>query len=197
MLGNYLGSTHTSPDLTMDINKIISSLDSHDVYRLRLGRTFQDEDEPIQDAESTGLYNLMDGNASALREYNESFKSSQETHRQPIVSKMASHTTLPKRPSEAAATTTPVPINPSEVQEIPDSGISGVDQDSDGSEEEELGQVDESDEDSEAQGLADDDQLLEDELGTMFNDEVDSLVGESDGEWLVGLFGSGTHRAWL
>lgn len=165
----------------MDISKVISSLCHHDVYRIRLGRTFQDEDEAIQDAESIGVHQLVDGKSSALKEYNTSFKSTQKAHRRPIVSKMAAHTSLPKHPPEARVVTESIQARIGDSQDVSDLGASQVDQDTDESEEEGLGVV-EFDADSEMQEPIDDTELLEEELGTMFNDEVDSLFGGSDGE---------------
>ncbi|KAB5587705.1 hypothetical protein CTheo_8854 [Ceratobasidium theobromae] len=102
-LGTYLGTKHTNPDISLDITKLIHSLEDHKVYQLTRGRTFENEDEPAIDAESVGLQKLLDGQTSGLREYNRLFKSTQETHRQPVASEMAAHTSLPRTPPAHAS----------------------------------------------------------------------------------------------
>ncbi|KAF8595439.1 hypothetical protein BDV93DRAFT_456821, partial [Ceratobasidium sp. AG-I] len=85
-LGSYLGNTHTSPDISRDVNKIIRSLEKHRVYTIVPGRTFEGHDEPTVDMESMGLASLMDGSTSGLNEYNKGFKSAQMAYLQPVVS---------------------------------------------------------------------------------------------------------------
>ncbi|KAG8717608.1 hypothetical protein FRC09_014015 [Ceratobasidium sp. 395] len=105
-LGSYLGVKHTSPDISMDIQKIMVSLERHNVYKLQPGRTFNGKDEPVPDIETLGLTKLLDGCPSGLEEYNKLFKASQDLLRQPRVSQMVSHTTLPRTPQEAASNST-------------------------------------------------------------------------------------------
>ncbi|KAG8718117.1 hypothetical protein FRC09_013140, partial [Ceratobasidium sp. 395] len=64
MLGTYLGSKHTTPNIAPDIEKIIDSLDKHKVYSLQPGRTYEGQDEPTKDAESVGFHLLFDGKSS-------------------------------------------------------------------------------------------------------------------------------------
>lgn len=177
MLGSYSGSRHTTPDLTLDIAKIIQSLQDHGVYRLRPGRTFDDEDEPVPDAESVGLHSLLDGKSSALAEYNKSFRVSQEARRRPIVSEMVSNDSLPRYPpdsNETQASTSEHQVDePQETEAInPVGGTSQTtgDQESEVSEEqEELGGVDdESDDDFESQDAVADIELEDEELAAMF-----------------------------
>ncbi|KAG8691920.1 hypothetical protein FRC08_010053 [Ceratobasidium sp. 394] len=68
-LGSYMGRKHTSPDISMDIQKIIESLDRHGVYRIQPGRTLNGKDEPVPDIETLG---------SANTESNQTIGSTQE-----------------------------------------------------------------------------------------------------------------------
>lgn len=85
----------------MDVAKLIRSLEAHKVYTICPGRTFDNEDDPAVHAEVVGLQKLMNGQGSGLNEYNRLFKSTQDVHRQPIVSKMVPHTSLPRQPPQA------------------------------------------------------------------------------------------------
>ncbi|KAG8769266.1 hypothetical protein FRC12_005060 [Ceratobasidium sp. 428] len=105
-LGTYLGVKHTSPDISMDNQKIMVSLERHSVYKLQPGRTFNGKDELVPDIETLGLTKLLDGCPSGLEEYNKLFKASQDLVRQPRISQMVSHTTLPRTPQEAASNST-------------------------------------------------------------------------------------------
>ncbi|KAG8699814.1 hypothetical protein FRC08_005091 [Ceratobasidium sp. 394] len=100
MLGRQLGSAHTSPDLSTDIVKVISSLKEHEVYQLKPGRTLHNEDKPIPDAESAGLNVLLDFKSGPLKDYNHSFKLTQEAYRRPVVSEMVPDLASQQRPSE-------------------------------------------------------------------------------------------------
>ncbi|CUA70963.1 Protein furry homolog [Homo sapiens] [Rhizoctonia solani] len=87
-LGTYLGVEHTSPDLSLDIAKLMRSLEELKVYQIVPGRTFDDADKPAIDAETVGLQKLVDGSKSGLSEYNSYFESTQKAFRQPVVSEM-------------------------------------------------------------------------------------------------------------
>ncbi|KAG9092766.1 hypothetical protein FS749_015457 [Ceratobasidium sp. UAMH 11750] len=102
-LGSYMGRKHTSPDISMDIQKIIESLDRHGVYRIQPGRTLNGKDEPVPDIETLGLVKLLDGYPSGLDDYNKTFRSTQQLFSQPRISEMVSHTTLPRNPPQASS----------------------------------------------------------------------------------------------
>ncbi|KAG8694878.1 hypothetical protein FRC11_001899 [Ceratobasidium sp. 423] len=97
-LGTYLGTKHTSPDISLDVDKLIRNLDNHNVYRLRPGRTFNGKDSPATDMQSLGMQKLMDGRNSGINEYNRQFKSMQDAYRVPPVSQTIPHPSLPRRP---------------------------------------------------------------------------------------------------
>ncbi|QRV80703.1 hypothetical protein RhiJN_08718 [Ceratobasidium sp. AG-Ba] len=121
-IGSYLDLKHSSPDTSMDIQKIIDSLDRHHVYRIQPGRTLEGKDDPVPDIETLGMTKLLDGYPSGLSEYNKLFKASQNSLRQPCVSQMISHTTLPQTPKHASGIGSTsklqaVPMNQTESQE--------------------------------------------------------------------------------
>ncbi|CCO28719.1 hypothetical protein BN14_02717 [Rhizoctonia solani AG-1 IB] len=87
-LGTYLGVKHTSPDLSLDIAKLMRNLEQFKVYQIVPGRTFDNTDEPAIDTETVGLQKLVDGPNCALNEYNQYFESTQRAYRQPVVSEM-------------------------------------------------------------------------------------------------------------
>ncbi|QRV95248.1 hypothetical protein RhiJN_23266 [Ceratobasidium sp. AG-Ba] len=106
----------------MDIPKIIDSLDRHNVYRIQPGRTLEGKDDPVPDIETLGMIKLLDGYPSGLSEYNKLFKASQNSLRQPRVSQMISHTTLPRTPEHASGIGSTselqtVPMNETESQD--------------------------------------------------------------------------------
>ncbi|EUC67760.1 hypothetical protein RSOL_547080 [Rhizoctonia solani AG-3 Rhs1AP] len=84
-LGTYLGVKHTSPDLSLDIAKLMRNLEELKVYQIIPGRTFDNTDKPAIDAETVGLQKLVDGPKSGLSEYNRYFESTQRAYRQPVV----------------------------------------------------------------------------------------------------------------
>ncbi|KEP45526.1 hypothetical protein V565_263760, partial [Rhizoctonia solani 123E] len=90
-LGTYLGTKHTSPDISLDVARLVRNLDDRNVYRLRPGRTLNGKDEPAVDMQSTGLHKLMDGRDSGINEYNRLFESTQRAYRVPPVSQMVPH----------------------------------------------------------------------------------------------------------
>ncbi|KAG8680170.1 hypothetical protein FRC09_018433 [Ceratobasidium sp. 395] len=122
MFGRYLGTSHTSPDLTADIKKLMCSLDNENVYRLRLGRVIEGESSPVRDAESVGLRALLDGRTSRLKEYNKSFKLTQEAYRLPTVFEMSSHTslTVPQHPRGSTSTAHPINLGQNSQDDVAD-----------------------------------------------------------------------------
>ncbi|KAG8699819.1 hypothetical protein FRC08_005090 [Ceratobasidium sp. 394] len=88
-LGSYIGRKHTLPDLSIDIQKIVDSLDRHQVYKIQPGCTLNEKDEPTPDIKTLGLVKLMDGHLSGLDKYNKLFKSTQHLFSQPRISQMA------------------------------------------------------------------------------------------------------------
>ncbi|KAG9074346.1 hypothetical protein FRC06_010763, partial [Ceratobasidium sp. 370] len=164
VFGSHLGTSHTSPDLVLDIDKLMKSLDTENVYRLCPGRTFHDKDEPVPDAESVGLQGLLDGKSPALKEYNISFKATQEAHQWPTVSKMVPHTSLPRHPSNSMAPVILGESPSSTQQDSPQNEGSSFDHEvdsEDSSDEQELGVEDESEEDFETQQAVADIDLIE------------------------------------
>ncbi|KAG9092416.1 hypothetical protein FS749_015755 [Ceratobasidium sp. UAMH 11750] len=100
-LVSYMGRKHASPDISMDIQKIIDSLDRHSVYKLQPGHTLNEKDEPVPDIETLRLIKLLDGYPSGLDEHNKLFRFTQSLFSQPRISEMVLHTTLPRSPPQA------------------------------------------------------------------------------------------------
>ncbi|KAG8717406.1 hypothetical protein FRC09_014336 [Ceratobasidium sp. 395] len=179
MFGRRLGESHTSPDLRLDIEKLMRSLDAENVYRLRPGRTFKGKDEPTIDAESVGLRKLLDGKKSALKEYNESFKIAQDAYRLPTVFDMPSHTSLPRHHSNDAPSAAPIDgeqrLQNGDLSDNSGSDVSG--------EEEALAAENgsEAEEDEAQEGVADIDPV-EDEIPDEFFAQTGTMFDEDDGE---------------
>jgi hypothetical protein len=167
----------------MDILKIMNSLDMQNVYRLRLGRTFHDEDEPVQDAESIGLHKLIDGRPSVLADYNESFKATQEAYRRPIVSEMVSHTSLPRYPDHVEPPASPERRHTDTIDETEELGIRAIELASDEDEDEELGGLgDESDEEPDDGVFAEEVELENNDLDDIFRNGLFNAL-DDNGEW--------------
>ena len=73
-LGADQGTRHTPPDLTNDIQALISSLEEHRVYTIIPGRVLRGEDGPVKDVVAIGLQNLTEGAKNPLSEYNMAFR---------------------------------------------------------------------------------------------------------------------------
>ncbi|KAG8741879.1 hypothetical protein FRC12_015522 [Ceratobasidium sp. 428] len=191
MLGRRSGSTHTSPDLSTDITKLINSLKDREVYRLKLGRTFHDEDKPISDAESVGLNALLNLKSGPLKEYNYSFKLTQEAYRQPVVSKMMPKAAPQQNPSESSE---PEAVSRSELSEGASQDAATIDintmeienesEDDDDDDQEGLGEESEGSEDAfETQNEQVDFEIDDEDIAAMFSGAFDDdLAGLSDGD---------------
>lgn len=86
VLGSKQGTRHAAPDLTEDIEKLMESLDEREVYRLVLGRIFDDDDVPAPDAVTEGFQALCFGSSTPLKDYNKQFLAFQRRRRiRPLV----------------------------------------------------------------------------------------------------------------
>lgn len=74
VLGADQGTKHAPPDLTNDIQTLISSLDEHRVYKVIPGRVLTGESELVKDVVAIGLQNLTEGTKNPLSEYNTAFR---------------------------------------------------------------------------------------------------------------------------
>ncbi|KAJ8519429.1 hypothetical protein ONZ45_g3620 [Pleurotus djamor] len=72
-LGSWQGIRHKSPDLSVDIRTLMSSLSTHNVYNFQKGRILDDDDGPVKDVITAGLQQLTNGTSSPLKEYNNTF----------------------------------------------------------------------------------------------------------------------------
>jgi hypothetical protein len=70
VLGADQGTRHAPPDLTNDIQALISSLEEHKVYKIIPGRVLKGENEPVKDVVAIGLQNLTEGAKNPLSECN-------------------------------------------------------------------------------------------------------------------------------
>ncbi|KJA22243.1 hypothetical protein HYPSUDRAFT_1084706 [Hypholoma sublateritium FD-334 SS-4] len=118
-LGSDQGTKHASPDLSKDIDCLMSSLAEYKVYELQPGRTLDDEEKPVKDVIQVGFRNLTDGTKSPLSDYNEAFRRLQECRRMKTVAQMMSeHSEHLPPPTE---TTPSLPTNQCNVEptEVP------------------------------------------------------------------------------
>ena len=95
VLGADQGTRHAPPDLTNDIQALISSLEEHSVYKIIPGRVLTGENEPVKDVVAVGLQNLTEGAKNPLSEYNTAFRRLQ------IRRRMTPVTDLPTQQSSA------------------------------------------------------------------------------------------------
>jgi hypothetical protein len=86
VLGTDQGTRHAPPDLTNDIQALISSLDEHKVYKIIPGRILTGENEPVKDVVAIGLQNLTEGAKNPLSEYNTAFRRLQMRRRMTPIS---------------------------------------------------------------------------------------------------------------
>ncbi|KAG8683088.1 hypothetical protein FRC09_016299 [Ceratobasidium sp. 395] len=184
MLGTYLGSKHTTPNIAPDIGKIIDSLDKHKVYCLLPRRTYEGQDEPTKDAESAGFHLLFDGKSSSLSQYNKSFKATQVAYKQPVVSEMVAHTLLPRCPPPALSQ--PTETIKSETASRPeDTNTEDEANENSAQEEEELGGLESEDDfsgndEEEGQETLLDSELDEEELEDQDNEGADQFIDDED-----------------
>lgn len=88
ILGADQGTRHAPPDLTKDIDMLMSSLNEHKVYQIQKGRVLDEDDGPVKDVVAVGLQNLTEGTKNPLSEYNDAFKRLQRRRRMKVVSHM-------------------------------------------------------------------------------------------------------------
>lgn len=110
-LGSDQGTKHAPPDLSKDIDCLMSSLAEYKVYELQPGRTLDDEDKPVKDVIQVGFHNLTEGAKSPLSDFNEAFRRLQERRRMKTVAQMMSEHLPP--PAES---TPPSPANQHDVE---------------------------------------------------------------------------------
>jgi hypothetical protein len=88
VLGADQGTRHAPPDLTNDIQALISSLEEHRVYKIIPGRVLTGENEPVKDVVAIGLQNLTEGAKNPLSEYNTAFRRLQTRRRMTPVTEL-------------------------------------------------------------------------------------------------------------
>lgn len=90
MLGSDVGTAHHPPDLSIDIPDLMASLEEHEVYCFKKGRSLDDDDLPVPDVVTVGFDALLSGRSSPLKEYNATFTNLQShdsrQHLTPLVS---------------------------------------------------------------------------------------------------------------
>lgn len=138
-LGSDQGTKHAPPDLSKDIDCLMSSLAEHKVYELQPGRTLDDEDKPVKDVIQVGFRNLTEGTKSPLSDYNEAFRRLQERRRMKTVAQMmAKHLSPPTEttpsdslpasqgnvePTEVPAMSTTTHVSPKSPDEATNEGV--------------------------------------------------------------------------
>ena len=93
VLGADQGTRHAPPNLTNDIQALISSLEEHRVYKIIPGRILTGESE-VKDIVAIGLHNLTEGTKNPLSEYNTAFRRLQMQRRMTPVTDMPTSATL-------------------------------------------------------------------------------------------------------
>src|SRR5882762_11892370 len=110
VLGADQGTRHAPPDLTNDIQALISSLEEHKVYKIIPGRELTGGSEPVKDVVAIGLKNLTEGAKNPLSEYNTAFRRLQMRRRMTPVTELPTqhpqlNPTIAVRGSEIEAST--------------------------------------------------------------------------------------------
>jgi hypothetical protein len=97
-LGSRQGQKHAKPDLTDDIDELMGSLAHHDVYVVRNGRRFADDDTSIADDVVMTGYNLLTfGSSSPLRQFNCTLNTLQARRQvQPLIGPGSEHSEHPQ-----------------------------------------------------------------------------------------------------
>ncbi|KAI0309709.1 hypothetical protein OF83DRAFT_1088874 [Amylostereum chailletii] len=81
-LGSYQGDKHTSPDLRRDVDRLMTSLDIHNVYRLQNGRQFDSDEQPAPDIIAVGAAALTHGTSTnPLADFNAQCELARERRR--------------------------------------------------------------------------------------------------------------------
>ena len=113
VLGADQGTRHAPPDLTNDIQTLISSLEEHKVYRIIPGRVLTGENEPVKDVVAIGLQNLTGGAKNPLSEYNAAFRRLQIRRRMtPVTDLPTLQSTAVSPPSEPKIMAENVDLSP-------------------------------------------------------------------------------------
>ena len=111
-LGSKQGARHSAPDLSRDIDRLMTVLKEHKVYTLTPGRVVHPKDAPVADILSTGMAALAHGSSgNPIAEFNEQFNRLRERRRLIPVSNTL-HTTAQCTPSTVPPTQTPAPSPP-------------------------------------------------------------------------------------
>ncbi|EJD45441.1 hypothetical protein AURDEDRAFT_124563 [Auricularia subglabra TFB-10046 SS5] len=78
-LGSYQGRTHTTPDLTRDIQELMRDLEKHRVYtQMKAREDVGEAAPPVTDLLTEGFGQMVYGASTALSEHNEEFRTLQE-----------------------------------------------------------------------------------------------------------------------
>jgi len=72
-LPGIVGTAHHPMDLSVDLPDLMQSLEDHEVYVFKKGRSLDDDDLPVPDIISSGLNELLNGKSSPLNDYNTAF----------------------------------------------------------------------------------------------------------------------------
>lgn len=105
-LGSHQGAKHSAPDLSLDIERLMSSLKSHEVYVQKAGRVLHVNEKPAADILSSGLAMLTHGTSSTpLDEFNDYYKDLRRRWALSSVSELLEkHTTSTRARDEAGIT---------------------------------------------------------------------------------------------
>jgi len=124
LLGTDTGTRHEPVDLSHDIPELMTSLDDHNIYRVKKGRKLDDDDQPVLDILTAGLQNLTDTSSNPLDEFNKAFANLQARRRlNPVVG----NAQPPKSTSQ------PLPLVPQYPPSAPANPIEVAQQQMDGS----------------------------------------------------------------
>ncbi|KAF4610292.1 hypothetical protein D9613_010674 [Agrocybe pediades] len=88
MLGADQGTRHAEPQLAKDIESLMKYISEHDVYKIRKGRTLDDDEPPAKDVITAGFHSLTMGAKNPLSEYNDAFARLQRRRRMKSVAEM-------------------------------------------------------------------------------------------------------------
>jgi hypothetical protein len=124
-IGARQGSRHSSPDLSADIDALMTSLAEHEVYVEKEGRVLDADDKPVPDVLSVGMAALTHGGSTTpLSEFNEQFDILRERRRLRPVSDLLDLINAPGANIHAASLPTALPANmddaPSDIEDADD-----------------------------------------------------------------------------
>lgn len=69
-LGTHNGNRHAAPDLSVDIQVLMESLEKHEVYEVKQGRKLAEDDKPVVDCIAAGRSALVWGTATPIHDFN-------------------------------------------------------------------------------------------------------------------------------